>query len=172
MATLNSVDVGLTASTTRGAPSFGRALLPLLALALAMVVAFMVLGSFGTVQEGAKAELRLSDYRLSLIQGVGAAVPLVLFSIPIGVLVDRARRVPVLIALALVWTAGTALTAVAGGFGTLFVARMLTGIGATGALTVVLQRHRDLGHAIADRDSDTAVALMDAHFDSSIGEIL
>ncbi|WP_447412414.1 hypothetical protein, partial [Clostridium perfringens] len=69
--------------------SFGASLLPLLALALAMTLGFTMMGSFGTVQEGAKAELHLSDYTLSLIQGVSAALPLALFSIPIGILVDR-----------------------------------------------------------------------------------
>ncbi|MEX7342273.1 hypothetical protein AB2C95_32195, partial [Pseudomonas aeruginosa] len=57
-------------------PQFARTLLPLLALALAMAVGFTMMGSFGTVQEGAKAELHLSDYTLSLIQGLSAALPL------------------------------------------------------------------------------------------------
>jgi MFS family permease len=111
---------------------FARTLLPLLALALAMAVGFTMMGSFGTVQEGAKAELHLSDYTLSLIQGLSAALPLAVFSIPIGILVDRYNRVRMMIALALVWTLGTVLTAFAQ------VARMLTGIGTTGALTAAL----------------------------------
>ncbi|WP_235524530.1 MFS transporter [Sphingomonas sp. Leaf230] len=119
-------------------PPFARTLLPLLALALAMAVGFTMMGSFGTVQEGAKAELHLSDYTLSLIQGLSAALPLAVFSIPIGILVDRYNRVRMMIALALVWTLGTVLTAFAQGVPVLFVARMLTGIGTTGALTAAL----------------------------------
>lgn len=124
-------------------PSFARSLPPLLTLALAMTTGWMAMGSFAIVQEGAKAELGLSDYGLSVVQGVGAAVPLVLFSIPVGILVDRANRVRLLIALALIWTAGTLLTAWAGGVATLFVARMLTGIGATGAVTAALSLGAD-----------------------------
>ncbi len=125
-------------------PGLGRSLLPLFALALSMMIGFTVMGSFATVQEGAKAELGLSDTLLALIQGVGAAVPLMLFSIPIGILVDRFNRVRLLLALAMLWTAGTLLTAYAPGTGTLFVARMMTGIGTTGALTAALSLGADL----------------------------
>lgn len=124
--------------------SFGASLLPLLALALAMTLGFTMMGSFGTVQEGAKAELHLSDYTLSLIQGVSAALPLALFSVPIGILVDRRNRIVIMIALVATFVAGTLLTAVAPGVWTLFVGRMLTGIGTTGALTAALSLCADL----------------------------
>lgn len=132
-------------STTPGAAPGLRASLPaLLVLALAMVVGGTAMGSFGTVQEGAKAELGLSDYGLGAIQGIGAAIPLVLFSMPLGVLVDRTHRVRLLVALALAWTAGTLLTALSGGFAMLLAARMLVGIGTTGGLTTVLSIAADL----------------------------
>ncbi|KQM89656.1 MFS transporter [Sphingomonas sp. Leaf226] len=120
------------------APPFAKTLLPLLALALAMAVGFTMMGAFGTVQEGAKAELHLSDYTLSLVQGLSAALPLAVFSIPIGIMVDRFNRVRMMIALAFVWTLGTVLTGLAHSVSLLFVARMLTGIGTTGALTAAL----------------------------------
>jgi len=125
------------------APGFGRALAPLLLLALLMMIGFTVMGSFGTVQESAKAELGLSDAVLGAIQGLGAAVPLLLFSIPIGILVDRFNRVRLMLVLAAIWTIGTALTAIAPNVPTLFVARMLTGIGTTGALTAALSLSAD-----------------------------
>lgn len=121
-----------------------RSLLPLLALSLAMAAGFTMMNSFSIVQEAAKAELGLSDKMLGLIQGVSAAVPLVLFSIPIGVLVDRTNRVRLTIAFALIWTLGTAWTAFSGGSASLFAARMLTGIGTTGALTAALSLAADL----------------------------
>lgn len=124
-------------------PSFLSALPPLLVLALAMTMGFTMMGSFSTVQEGAKAELHLTDTVLSMIQGVSAAVPLVLFSVPIGILVDRRNRVRLLLALGLVWTAGTLLTALAPNATILFVARMITGIGTTGALTAALSLTAD-----------------------------
>lgn len=126
------------------APTFGRALAPLLLLALLMMVGFTAMGSFGTVQESAKAELGLSDTTLGMIQGMGAAVPLLVFSIPIGLLVDRFNRVRLTLILAVIWTIGTALTAIAPNVPVLFAARMLTGIGTTGALTAALSLSADL----------------------------
>ena len=38
--------------------------------------------------------------------------------------------------------------------------------------TIVLKRHEDIALAIADRDAAAATALMDAHFDRSIGAVL
>ena len=113
-------------------------LVPLLLLALVTTMGFTALGSFGTIQESAKAELALSDDALALIQGLGAAVPMVLFSIPIGILVDRRNRVRLTIGLALLWTLGTLLTAFAPSAEWLTAARMLVGIGSTGSLTAAL----------------------------------
>lgn len=110
----------------------------LLLLALVTTMAFTALGSFGTIQESAKAELDLTDDALALIQGLGAAVPMVLFSIPIGILVDRRNRVRLTIVLAILWTIGTLLTAFAPDATWLTAARMLVGIGSTGSLTAAL----------------------------------
>jgi MFS family permease len=126
------------------APGFARTLPALFALGLACLLGFTAMGSFATVQEAAKRELQLSDYALSLVTGVSAGVPLLLLSIPIGVAVDRFNRVRILLALALAWTAGTLLTAMAESVTTLFVARMLTAIGMSGALTASLSLAADL----------------------------
>jgi MFS family permease len=125
-------------------PSFLRSLVPLLILALAMASGFTMMTSFSLVQEAAKAEMRLSDQILGIVQGVSAAVPLVLFSIPIGILVDRTNRVRLLIGLGIIWTLGTFLTAVAQSVPMLFIARMLAGIGTTGGLTAALSLIADL----------------------------
>lgn len=122
----------------------GRNLWALLALGLAMGTAFDAMGSFSTVQEGAKADLLLSDGDLGLVQGVSAAIPLALFSIPLGILVDRTHRVRLLLALAALWTIGTLLTAVAQSVPLLFVGRMLTATGTTGGLTAALSIGADL----------------------------
>lgn len=125
-------------------PPSGRAALSLGILALGLAAGFAAMGSFGTVQEGAKAELALSDYTLGLVQGIAVAVPLALFSVPIGILVDRANRVRLFFALAALWTAGTLLTAYAPNSAVLFVARMMTGTGTTGALTAAISVGADL----------------------------
>ncbi|MBO9723455.1 MAG: MFS transporter [Novosphingobium sp.] len=134
----------LTLEAPRATRAFRHRLLPLLILALAMAGGFTMMGSFSMVQEGAKAEMGLSDYALGLVQGVAAAVPLVVFSIPIGILVDRRNRVRLLLLLGLVWTAGTLLTAFAQNLPVLFLARMMAGIGTTGALTCALSLTADL----------------------------
>ncbi|WP_338503558.1 MFS transporter [Sphingomonas kaistensis] len=127
-----------------GDPSLARSIGPISAISLAIAAGFTAMMSFGTVQEAAKAEMGLSDAVLGLVQGVSAAVPLVLFSIPIGILVDRANRMRLFVALALTWTIGTALTAYAQTVPALFVGRMLAGIGTTGALTAALSLSADL----------------------------
>ncbi|PAX07716.1 MFS transporter [Sphingomonas lenta] len=132
------------ATAAQTAPIPARAAWPLAVLAIAMASGFAALGSFGTVTEPAKADLALSDHALGLVQGVSGALPLVLFSVPVGILVDRWNRVRLLFALAVVWTAGTLMTAYASGTGSLLVARMLTGIGTTGALTAALSLGADL----------------------------
>ena len=125
-------------------PALSESLLPLLMLGLLIASGFMAMQSFGIMAESAKAELGLSDQALALIQGLGAAVPLVLFSIPIGILVDRTNRVRLLIALALCWTAGSFMTALAPNAWVLFIGRMMTAIGTTGALTATLSLTADL----------------------------
>ncbi len=126
------------------APSLSRSLVPLTAIAVAAAAGFTMMMSFSTVQEAAKAEMGLSDATLGLIQGVSAAVPLVLFSIPIGIMVDRINRMRLMLALALIWTLGTAITGVAESVPMLFLGRMLAGIGTTGALTAALSLAADL----------------------------
>ena len=69
---------------------------------------------------------------------------MVLFSIPIGLLVDRRNRVRLLWIFAALSVAGTLVTAWAPGVGALFVARMLVGIGMTGGLTAALSLAADL----------------------------
>lgn len=126
------------------APSILRSLAPLLILSLSVGAGFMMLQSFGIMAETAKHELKLSDAAIGFIQGGSAAVPLVLFSIPLGILVDRHNRVRLMIFLSLTWTLGTFMTAFGPNASILFIARMLTGIGTTGALTAVLSLAADL----------------------------
>lgn len=124
-------------------PTLGRSIWPLLLVSLAMLVGFTMLQSFGIMAETAKAELHLSDSALAVVQGVSAAIPLLVFSIPIGMWVDRRNRVRILILMASAWTAGTFLTAAAPSTAVLFLARMLTAIGTTGGLTTVLSLASD-----------------------------
>lgn len=132
------------AVSTAPPPSLSRSIVPLLIIAIAICSGFTMMLSFGIAAETAKRELGLSDAALGVIQGVSAAVPLVLFSIPIGVLVDRTNRMRLMVLCSVIWTVGTFWTAFADQTWSLFAARMLTGIGTTGALTAALSLSADL----------------------------
>lgn len=137
------MDAAVPIAQDADAPMLGHSVWPLLLISLAILVGFTMLQSFGILAESAKAEMRLTDDALAVVQGVSAAIPLVLFSIPIGLWVDRRNRVRILIIMAVAWTLGTFLTAAAPSTLTLFVARMLTAIGTTGGLTAVLSLASD-----------------------------
>lgn len=129
--------------TSEPTPALKSSIGSLLLVSLAMLVGFTMLQSFGIMAESAKREMGLSDTDLAIVQGVSAAIPLVLFSIPIGIWVDRWNRVAILIIMALGWTLGTVITAAAPSTAILFVGRMLTAIGTTGGLTAVLSLASD-----------------------------
>jgi len=131
------------AVTDAPAPGLGRSLRSLLLISFAMLVGFTMMQSFGIMAESAKADLGLSDRALAVVQGVSAAIPLVLFSIPIGIWVDRWSRVRILALMATGWTAGTFVTAFAPTTEILFLGRLLTAIGTTGGLTAVLSLASD-----------------------------
>ena len=129
--------------STAPAPTLGRSIVPVLLISLALLVGFTMLQSFGIMAETAKAELHLSDSALAIVQGVSAAIPLVIFSIPIGIWVDRWNRVAILVLMAVGWTLGTFVTAVASTTAILFAGRLLTAIGTTGGLTAALSLASD-----------------------------
>jgi len=96
------------------------------------------------MQELVKADLRLDDDHVALLQGMSIALPTALMSIPLGRLVDRASRTRLLVVLALVCAAGSLLTAVAGEFPIAFLARMLVGAAVIGAQPAALSLVADL----------------------------
>jgi MFS family permease len=117
---------------------------PLVVLSLLVGASWCMQQSFGTVQEAAKAELHLSDNQLGLLQGLAVSIPIAVLAVPIGRLIDRGNRMRLMIVLAMLWTAGTLLTAFAPGFATLFVARMIAGLGATCAVGAAISIGADL----------------------------
>lgn len=128
---------------TPASPSLGTSALPIAILSLSIGIGFTMMQSFGIMAETAKADLGLSDEALAAVQGVSAAIPLFLFSIPIGLWVDRANRIRIMILMASCWTIGTVVTAMSGTTLVLFAGRLLTSIGATGALTAILSLTAD-----------------------------
>ena len=139
----------MTARTAEaaGAPAARSRATPipaLLLLACAIAVGSAMQAVFSPIQEAIKLDLGLSDFQMSLLQGLAASVPVALLAIPFGRLTDRSNRSRLLVAMALTWTAGTLLTAAAHGFALLFVARMLASIGALLVIPVAISMASDL----------------------------
>ena len=121
-----------------------RAWPALVLLALTMAVGNVMLGVVSAVQEQAKAELGFSDFQMSLLNGLAVSIPLAVLAIPVGLMVDRAVRVRMLLWTAIAWTAGTLLTAFAENLPLLFLARMLGGVGANISTTIAISLAADL----------------------------
>ena len=80
------------------------------------------------LQEPIKHEFNLSDSQLGLITGFAFAISFGIAGIPLGMLVDRTRRVRLLAALLTIWSGLTAFAATSTSFLHLFLIRI--GIGA------------------------------------------
>lgn len=120
--------------TNRGAdatpwpsPRYGWFVVFLLVLAYAFGVVDRIV--IGLLTQPIKADLGLSDTELGLIQGFAFSLFYALFALPVGLLVDRWRRVPVLWGGVLIWSIATVTCGLAGTFLTLFLARVFVGAG-------------------------------------------
>jgi MFS family permease len=81
------------------------------------------------VSELVRADLRLTDTQLGLLQGAGFAALYCGFAIPLGALADAVKRRNLIILGLIVWSASTAMAAAATSFATLFAARIFVGMG-------------------------------------------
>lgn len=115
-----------------------------LMLSLVVMAAGVVRLAFSPLQEAAKADLNLTDYQISLIQGIAAALPMAVIAIPLGWLTDHSKRTRLMMFLGLVWTAGMIGTAFANSFEQMFLARMLAGLGAMSIVPVAISVLADL----------------------------
>lgn len=125
--------------TTRAGDARGSLLgeygFQLLSLAFVMAAATCARYGLGPLQETIQTELSLSDNQMALLQGVALTWPLVMLSLPLGILIDRYSRVRLLGAFATLTVVGGVLTAMATGFALLFFARCLVGV-MSSAITV------------------------------------
>jgi MFS family permease len=126
------------------APPCRRSLSQQLLVAATMGVSLTALYMFNGVQEAAKADLALSDFDMSLVQGVAVAIPLAVCGVPVGLLVDRVNRVRVLIAMTLLWVVAALGTAWAPSLALLFCARVLAAAAASAMLTTAVSLASDL----------------------------
>lgn len=130
--------------TVEAAQPYSGGFLATVLLAISVASAATMQGAFSTVQEAAKADLGLSDFDLSLVQGLAIAIPIALLSVPLGLMVDRAHRMRLMIVMSLLWTIGTLATAFAPNMPLLFLARMVTGLGSTCAVIAAISIAADL----------------------------
>jgi MFS family permease len=108
-------------------------------LALAMLVIAYTLNFvdrqvIGILAGPIKAELLLSDTQLGLMGGVAFALFYSVLGIPLGRLADRTSRSGVITGALAVWSAFTALCALAPGFWSLFLCRVGVGVGEAGGV--------------------------------------
>jgi len=99
----------------------------ILVLAYALAVVDRI--AIGLLVEPIKADLHISDTQMGLLQGLAFAVFYSLFGLPLGVLVDRWKRVDVLAMGIFVWSAATAACGFARSYAMLFVGRIGVGAG-------------------------------------------
>jgi MFS family permease len=134
----------VAAPAESGAPPYsGSRVFALLVLALAITNAATMRAVFGPMQDAAKQALGLDDFHMSLVQGLALAIPAVL-ALPLGYLIDRTRRVTLMVLMSLLWSAGTVWTGFAHGFMELFLARMFAGFGALCAVPVSISLVADM----------------------------
>ena len=110
-----------------------RKLCRLMALASAVWGASYARYALNPLQEALRGDLALTDNQIALIQGPAIALPALLCTLPLGVLVDRFSRTHLLAAFALLEFAASALTAVTHTLTLLFIARLLVGVAVAGA---------------------------------------
>lgn len=76
-----------------------------------------------------QADLDISDFQISLLQGPAFVVTYVLMSVPIGRMVDRFHRISIMVGGLLAWSAATVACGLSRSFGQLMVSRLGVGAG-------------------------------------------
>jgi MFS family permease len=76
-----------------------------------------------------KKDLHITDTQIGLLQGLAFAICYTLFGLPLGYLVDRGRRTPLVAIGVAVWSVATVVCGLARSFGILFVCRLGVGVG-------------------------------------------
>jgi len=105
----------------------------LLVLTLAYVLNFVDRQLIGILGQPIKTDLHLSDTQLGLLGGFAFAIFYSVLGLPIARLAERRNRVGIVAISLGLWSAMTALSGLASGFGTLLLARIGVGIGEAGS---------------------------------------
>lgn len=98
-------------------------------LCLALLVSFADRLVINLVVDPIRAELALTEFEISLLQGAGFAVIFALAGMPCGRLADSANRRNVIMAGITLWSIATVACGLATDFWTFFAARVAVGLG-------------------------------------------
>jgi MFS family permease len=110
-----------------------RALL-LFSLFLVCAFNFADRAVFSVLAQTIRVDLKITDFKLGLLQGLAFAALYALGGIPFGRLAEHFSRLRILVAVTATWSAATALCGVAQNFWQLMMARFGVGIGEAGFL--------------------------------------
>lgn len=119
----------VTAIADDGWPRAPYAWYVLFLLILVYAVATLDRVVVGLLVDAMKRDLGLSDTSISLLIGLAFSLFYTIASLPVGILIDRYRRVPILTASLVLFSVATGAFGVASSFAALFIARMFIGAG-------------------------------------------
>jgi MFS family permease len=112
-------------------------------LSLTLLAVAAMRSVFSPLQEAAMLELKLTDFQISLVQGLGTAVPGAIIGLLIAWIIDHGMRVRLVIALLLVCAVGTIGTSFARDFAGLLLSRMCAAVSADCTAGVVISLAAD-----------------------------
>ncbi len=98
-------------------------------LFVAYIFSFIDRMIIGLLVEPMKADLGISDTQISLLQGFAFAIFYTFAGLPLGRLIDRSARLPIVAAGVALWSLMTALCGLTTQYWQLFLARMGVGVG-------------------------------------------
>jgi len=101
-------------------------------LFLASTLNFADRAVFAALAQTIKADLKLSDFQLGLLQGLVFALLYSIAGMPIGRLAERLPRTRIIAAATVVWSAATAASGLAANFAQLALSRLMVGLGEAG----------------------------------------
>lgn len=110
-------------------PSLSRAISTLAILLAAYIISFIDRQILSLMVIPIRADLGISDFQISLLQGFAFALLFCLVGLPMGWLADRVSRKYLIAAGIAFWSLMTVLSGFAGTFLALFICRMGVGIG-------------------------------------------
>ena len=110
-------------------PTKRQALFALIVLMIGYIVSFIDRQILSLMVQPIKADLGVTDFQMSLLQGFAFALFFCILGIPFGRMADRFSRKHIIAAGVLLWSLMTALCGFANSYAILFLARMGVGVG-------------------------------------------